>query len=269
MPHHHRQPAGAGGGEGHVIVIRIDNEEDTRRPAAPDGRPHWPGRRPRRPNRPATRPRTTPAQRVSCRPSNAARTSGPRHRLPPGHRRAAGRRRRRHARDHGGTAPLVLAPACLATLHRIVNRAMAPVGFLRELRPGVLGVVYQQVDAIGQLEDAVRDRIQSERRLVVADVGHGRPAPLHPEANRRTAVRNGPDHHPGGPDSEVVLEDVVEDDVASQLRARHGETRRADEVVEHLGQRPLFLLRAEHVETGSHPVGGRERTASPGRGPNE
>ena len=116
----------------------------------------------------------------------------------------------------------------------------------------------QQVDTLGQLEHRGVDRVQVARRLVVADVRDLHPAPLDAVADGRPDVWHGADHDLRVADREVVGGHAVEVHVALELGKVDREVRRLHQPAEDLGQRPLSLVRAVHVEPRPGGVNGRE-----------
>jgi hypothetical protein len=77
---------------------------------------------------------------------------------------------------------------------------------------------------------------------VVADIGDDRSVPFDAVADGGAAVGHGAHAHLGVADGEIVLDHVVEGNVASQLTEVDREVRWPHEVAEDVAQRPFFLL---------------------------
>ena len=104
-------------------------------------------------------------------------------------------------------------------VHRVVDRAVAPVPLRLVLLVRVLRVVDQQVDAVAQLEHLLRNVVVGivgiATRAVVGDVRDRHAVPVDAVAERRADVAHPTRPHLGEPDREVVVARVVEPNVAA------------------------------------------------------
>jgi hypothetical protein len=147
-------------------------------------------------------------------------------------------------------------------VHRVLDRAVAPMAFRSVFLVRVLRVVDEHVDAVAQLEHLLRHVVVrvlgATARTVVGDVRDRDAVPVHTESERRTDVT-----HPARPnlrdtDREVVVARVVKTHVARELRGRDREVRRPHHCGEHVAERPVGLTRPVHVETRRLAVQRRE-----------
>ena len=150
-------------------------------------------------------------------------------------------------------------PRLMGHLDGVVHRAVPPVGALRELLRGELGIVDQQVHAISQGQHLVVDTSRIvDGLLVVAYVGHADPVPVDPVAQRSADVRHRSSGHPCRTDVKASLWSVVERHPPDQLPVTDWKERRRHEHVERLLERASLLTRPEHVELGVRAVQGSE-----------
>ena len=135
-------------------------------------------------------------------------------------------------------------------MHRVGGGRVPPVGLDGELVVGVLPVVDEQVHVLAQLEHGFGDGPAVQRCLVVRHVGDGAPLGLDPEAQGHPGVRDGPGHHLGLPDREVLGPDVDGDQLAAELLHVDREDGRLHRGVQGVLQGALGLGRSVDGQAG-------------------
>ena len=134
-------------------------------------------------------------------------------------------------------------PASAATWTAKAGGRVAPVGFVENSSSVYWPSWRSRSTSWHSSSTASGDGPPVERRLVVGQVGDRPALGLNPEAQGDAAVGDGPRHHLGRADGEVLVADVDGDDLAVELVHVDGEDRRLDGGVQRVLQASLALGR--------------------------